>query len=236
MALLAAHAFITCVHVHTGSGGMTLSQMADGAAVAVAVAQAASRRRPAGAPRLDIVDIGGGLPCRWRNQRASDGADGDGRGQFELYCQALARSAPALFDGSFKRVVTEFGATLHCEFGVFASVVEVTKPFTADDGVDGQVAMIHGGSDLFLRACYQPQLRAPFPVCWCRSRCWNRCRCRWRGGWAGWEVGVWAGRELPQLWPACLTARNGRVHAARPRCGRTPRGESARRRTTRRRR
>eukprot|EP01047_Picozoa_sp_COSAG01_P019900 COSAG01_NODE_1120_length_11632_cov_50.655770_4_plen_194_part_00 len=133
LALLVEHDFITCVHVHTGSGGMTLAQMAEGAATIVAVAQAANTRRPASSARIDTIDIGGGLPCRWRNQRldghgAAAGAGtggGDGRGQFELYADTLAQAAPALFDGTFRRVLTEFGATLNCDFGVFAWLVEV---------------------------------------------------------------------------------------------------------------
>ena len=38
-------------------------------------------------------------------------------------------------------------------------VLQVTKP---TDG--GRIAMIHAGSDLFLRACYAPAMRAPHPV------------------------------------------------------------------------
>jgi len=48
---------------------------------------------------------------------------------------------------------------MNCRYGVYASVVEVTKP---TDG--GKIAMIHAGSDCFLRACYAPNMRAPHPV------------------------------------------------------------------------
>jgi diaminopimelate decarboxylase len=53
----------------------------------------------------------------------------------------------------FDRVVTEFGAASHVKFGWLASRVEYVKECDNDH----RIALIHAGSDLFLRACYAPE-------------------------------------------------------------------------------
>lgn len=148
--------FIDALHVHTGSGGMTLAQMAEGAGAATRLAaevNARRRQRRAGAaPSISVIDIGGGLPVVWGSERQIG---------FDEYAAALREAAPALFDGSsFRRVVTEFGAVLNCQHAWCGAVVETTKP--TDGG--GMIAMIHAGSDLFMRQCYAPGMRAPHPV------------------------------------------------------------------------
>ena len=62
--LLAQADCVNCIHVHTGSGGMSLHQMAAGAAAAARLAaEVNARRRAAGLSRLiTVVDVGGGLP------------------------------------------------------------------------------------------------------------------------------------------------------------------------------
>ena len=155
VAALTAAEFVTCVHVHTGSGGMTLGQMAQGAAAAAALAAEVNARRAAAgvASRIHVLDVGGGLPVSW--------GSGTQRPSWDDYSAALREGAPELFrPAAFTRVVTEFGAAMHCKFGFLASRVEITKP--TDGG--GQIAMIHAGSDLFLRACYAPHMRGAFPV------------------------------------------------------------------------
>ena len=62
---------------------------------------------------------------------------------------ALRDGAPELFDpqaSGIERVVTEFGAAIHCRHAFFASLVELTKPA---DG-DTRIAMIHAGLDSWL--------------------------------------------------------------------------------------
>jgi hypothetical protein len=45
------------------------------------------------------------------------------------YSTALRACAPELFEpAAFARVVTEFGAAMHCKFAFLASRVELTKP------------------------------------------------------------------------------------------------------------
>jgi len=154
VAELAKATFVRCIHVHTGSGGMGLKQMVDGCAAAVRLAKDinAERYSLGITDIVDTIDIGGGLPVTWgrRNQSPT----------FEEYSKAIETEVPELFDHRiFKRVVTEFGASLHCKYGWLASVVEVTKPTE-----QGQIAMIHAGSDLFMRQCYAPEMREGHPI------------------------------------------------------------------------
>ena len=129
---------------------MTLSQMADGAAGAANIALEVNARRGEGQKKIHAVDIGGGLPVTW---------GGDPSPTYDEYAAVLREKAPSLFDGTtFTRVVTEMGAKNNCMYGIYASVVEVTKPTEG-----GKIAMIHAGSDQFLRACYAPHMRKPFP-------------------------------------------------------------------------
>jgi diaminopimelate decarboxylase len=60
----------------------------------------------------------------------------------------VARNRTWVFD----RVVTEFGAASHIKFAWLASRVEYVKECDNDH----RIALIHAGSDLFLRACYCP--------------------------------------------------------------------------------
>ena len=131
---------------------MTLSQMAEGAKAAADLALEVNALRTDGQKKIDVVDIGGGLPVSWGTDQSPT---------FAKYSSELRTLAPSLFDGTtFRRVVTEMGAMMNCRFAFYASIVEVTKP---TDG-NGTIAMIHNGSDQFMRACYAPQMRKPFPV------------------------------------------------------------------------
>uniref|UniRef100_A0A7S1TVZ8 Diaminopimelate decarboxylase n=1 Tax=Phaeomonas parva TaxID=124430 RepID=A0A7S1TVZ8_9STRA len=146
--------FVTCVHVHTGSGGMGLAQMVGGCAAAVQLAKDvnAVRQGGAGGVPIDVIDIGGGLPVTWGRVNQSP--------SFEDYAAGIREKVPELFDASvFRRVITEMGAAMNCKFAWLGSVVEVTKP---RDG--GQIAMIHAGSDIFMRQCYASEMRKGHPI------------------------------------------------------------------------
>jgi len=96
---------------------MSVSQMAQGAAAAVGLADAINAVRGADQPKIDCIDVGGGLPVSW-------GRDVPQSPTFQEYASALHEAAPALFDGeSFPRVITEFGAILNCKMAFFASIV-----------------------------------------------------------------------------------------------------------------
>jgi diaminopimelate decarboxylase len=129
-------------------------------------AAAAAARSPV---MVDVIDIGGGLPVGW-------GLDGK-TPTWQEYQALLFKEAPELFDGTtFRRVVTEFGASLFCKYGWLGSAVEVVKNLSGGSSGGGSsssssgnanaatIAMIHAGSDLFLRACYAPQMRGQHPI------------------------------------------------------------------------
>ena len=67
-ALVECH-FVNAVHVHTGSGGMTLKQMARGATAAVNLAMEVNGLRTEGKGKIDVIDIGGGLPVKWGGEQ-----------------------------------------------------------------------------------------------------------------------------------------------------------------------
>lgn len=135
--------WVSCVHVHTGSGGMGLDQLVAGVRTAVDFALEVNER--AGARQVRVLDMGGGLGVDYRSE--------DPGSAFAAYAARLREKVPEVFDaGCFDRVVSEFGAALQCKFGMLASRVEYTKAY---DG--GRIALIHAGSDVFMRACYCPE-------------------------------------------------------------------------------
>merc|ERR1711934_848209 len=126
--------------------------MADGAAGAAYLAIQVNGLRAEGAQKIEVVDIGGGLPVAWGNPTNDP--------SFQAYSDAIRAKCPELFDSNiFRRVVTEMGSSMNSRYAFFASLCEVTKPTD-----DGQIAMIHCGSDQFMRASYAAHMRGPFPV------------------------------------------------------------------------
>ena len=122
---------------------MGLDQLVSG--VRVAVDFALEINKAVGRKQITTLDIGGGLAIDW-------GAE-DPNSAFPEYAKALMQSVPEIFNPNvFDKVVTEFGASLHMKFAWIASRVEYTKSY---DG--GRIAMIHAGSDLFMRSCYCPE-------------------------------------------------------------------------------
>ena len=120
---------------------MSLGQMADGAAGAANLALEVNGLRGPDQPKIDVIDIGGGLPVSWGAVQSPT---------FPQYAAELKQKAPELFDGTtFRRVVTEMGAMMNCRYAFFASLCEVTKPTDS-----GRIAMIHVGSEQFMRACH----------------------------------------------------------------------------------
>ena len=136
--------WINCVHVHTGSGCMGLNQLVLGIRTAVDFAMEVNEK--AGERRISVIDMGGGLSVDFQAMNKES--------KFDEYANALREAVPELFDGkTFDRVVTEFGAAFQSKFAWLASRVEYTKTY---DG--GRIALIHAGSDLFMRACYAPAM------------------------------------------------------------------------------
>lgn len=147
--IVAEHSFVNCIHVHSGSGGMGLKKLCAGAKVVVDFAKEVNEVRKAkGIEKvIDILDIGGGVAAYYEMEPEKTIKD------FTEYAETLRKITPEMFDPTiFKQVITEFGASLQCNFGWFASRVEYNKSYE-----NHNIALIHGGSDLFVRAAYCPK-------------------------------------------------------------------------------
>eukprot|EP00964_Phaeocystis_antarctica_P119262 scaffold83012_cov48-Phaeocystis_antarctica.AAC.1 len=104
--------------------------MAQGAAAAATLAAEVNARRTAAgvASQIRVLDVGGGLPVGWGGTQGPS---------WEDYSAALRECAPDLFSpAAFDRVVTEFGAAMHCKFAFLASRVELTKPTDGGDQIN----------------------------------------------------------------------------------------------------
>jgi diaminopimelate decarboxylase len=105
------HPWLRALHVHVGSQGCPLELTAEGArrvAVLAAEIEATSGRR------IEVLDIGGGLPVSY---------DGSPAPTFEDYAAVLRTAIPGIFDGHFQ-LVTEFGRAVSATAGWAASRVE----------------------------------------------------------------------------------------------------------------
>jgi diaminopimelate decarboxylase len=135
LAAFAEYPWLDGLHVHTGSQGVPLSVLVEGVRRAFALAgEIAERGR---APK--VIDIGGGLPARYRPTDAPP--------TFADYAAALRAQVPEFASGRFQ-LLTEFGRALFAGSAVAVSRVEYTRP--------GPTAVVHFGADLFLRAVYRP--------------------------------------------------------------------------------
>jgi diaminopimelate decarboxylase len=128
------------VHVHVGSQGCPLELLVQG----VSRVWEFVREVRASGGNVTTVDIGGGLPARYRAEEMPP--------DLETYVTALRRVCPGMFQNPF-RLITEFGRALHSPAGWAISRVEYVKHSRY-----GNVAMIHLGADMFLRKCYAPDV------------------------------------------------------------------------------
>lgn len=130
-------AWLSGLHVHTGSQGYRLQQL-----VEAVWRIAALRREIANRTRRTIlhVDIGGGMPTSYR--------DSDRPPEPLEYRELLEQAAPELFEPEV-RMITEFGRAIHANCGMAASRVEYVKP-------SQNLAIIHMGADFLVRPVYQP--------------------------------------------------------------------------------
>lgn len=130
--------WLRALHVHVGSQGCPIELAAAGVR---RVATLADEIEAAAGRRIEVLDIGGGLPVSY---------DGAGAPTFAEYARALQAAIPGIFDGRF-RLVTEFGRAMSANAGWIASRVEYTK-------IAGgrRIAVIHAGADLLVRTAYLP--------------------------------------------------------------------------------
>lgn len=127
--LLREFRFVNGLHVHIGSQVATLPELVEGTARVAELAQQF--------PQIEWLDIGGGLPTRYR--------ESDQGLPLSEYVEELMGAVPRLKDYP---LITEIGRALHANCAWAASVVEYVA--------EGRV-VIHFGADFCLRECYRPQ-------------------------------------------------------------------------------
>ncbi|CAM9233575.1 unnamed protein product [Hapterophycus canaliculatus] len=174
--------WLVALHTHVGSQGYSLDQLAEGIAALCRIADAIDGALGRG--RVQLLDIGGGLPANYDSDQVSP--------SFSEYATVLQNMAPSLFDNTERIIVTEFGRSLVAKTAMTVSTVEYVRSNTSDlsggpwtgctgqptkkenndivvdfssEGrapeppsppVDHQTLVTHVGADLFLRTSYCP--------------------------------------------------------------------------------
>lgn len=144
------------LHCHVGSQGCTLEMLAHGARVISELADEIDAA--AGVSRVKVLNIGGGLPSNYDSDDVAP--------TFAEYVDVLRKCAPRLFERNGRTILTEFGRSVSAKTGWTISEVEyvkqhepvVTAGSSSAEPTLSQTAIIHAGSDLFLRTCYVPAL------------------------------------------------------------------------------
>lgn len=129
------HAFLSMLHIHTGSQGIGLTMMVEGVKSLVALADQIG-------DQVKVIDIGGGLPVNFASDEMKPTPN--------EYSEALQQQVPSLFSGKYK-LITEFGRCVVAKAGVLMSRVEYTK-------VNGgrRIIQQHIGADLAVRTVWRP--------------------------------------------------------------------------------
>ena len=132
--------WLRALHVHVGSQGCSIELATAGVR---RVALLADEIEATTGRRIEILDIGGGLPVSYDESTTAP--------TFEEYTRTLRAAVPEIFDGRFQ-LLTEFGRAMSANVGWVASRVEYTK-------IAGgrRIAVIHAGADLFTRTAYLPE-------------------------------------------------------------------------------
>jgi diaminopimelate decarboxylase len=132
--------WLTQLHVHSGSQGLSLPHAAEGVRQIVDLAEEITAR--IGRQQVQRIDIGGGLPVNF-------GSD-DITPTFTDHRAVLQAVAPELFDGTYV-LVTEFGRALTAKAGTIIARVEYTK-------VTGgrPIAVTHAGVQVATRTVFAP--------------------------------------------------------------------------------
>lgn len=133
--------WLTRLHVHVGSQGCPLELIAAGIRQVHELAEEINAS--AGERRVTSIDIGGGLPVNFADDRTSP--------TFADYVETLRGGVPGLFDGSYG-LVTEFGRSLAAKNGFTLARVEYVKQVA-----DRRVALTHAGAQIATRTVFMPE-------------------------------------------------------------------------------
>ncbi|WP_211233315.1 diaminopimelate decarboxylase [Brevibacterium album] len=139
--VFASRPWLTQLHVHSGSQGMAMEQMALGIRDAVELAEEIDSR--AGRHQVTRVDIGGGLTTNFSGE--------DDAPAYAEYRAVLEEVAPALFSGR-REIVTEFGRSLLAKAGTLLTRVEYTKSTGGR-----RIAVTHAGVQVATRTVFAPE-------------------------------------------------------------------------------
>ncbi|HEX4790025.1 MAG TPA: diaminopimelate decarboxylase [Actinospica sp.] len=145
----ARYPWLNRLHLHVGSQGCPLELIARGVRDVYELAEEINALLPgesgpgSGRRRVTSLDLGGGLPVDFADDRASPA--------FAAYAQVLRAQVPGLFDGRYA-LVTEFGRSLVAKNGFTLARVEYVKE------VGGRrVALTHAGAQVATRTVFMPE-------------------------------------------------------------------------------
>ncbi len=133
--------WLTGIHVHIGSQGMSLDQLLDG--VGAVYDFFIDIKTTTKTANIDTFNIGGGLPAKYKET--------DTPSQFSEYATAIQKRCPDLFAPNIL-LCTEFGRSIHASCGWVASKVE----YIVDNDSSKSTLLTHLGADMFLRKAYSP--------------------------------------------------------------------------------
>jgi diaminopimelate decarboxylase len=133
--------WLTRLHVHVGSQGCPLELIAAG--IRAVYELAGQLDAAAGTQRVASIDIGGGLPVNFADDRVWP--------TFAEYAETLRTEVPGLFAGTYG-LVTEFGRSLCAKNGFTLARVEYVKQVA-----DRRVALTHAGAQVATRTVFMPE-------------------------------------------------------------------------------
>jgi diaminopimelate decarboxylase len=136
----ASRPWLTQLHVHSGSQGLSLGHAAEGVRHVLDLAREITVRL--GRQQVARIDIGGGLPVNFDSDDITP--------TFADHRAVLESVAPELFDGTYA-LMTEFGRALTAKAGTTVTRVEYTK-------VTGgrPIAVTHAGVQVATRTVFAP--------------------------------------------------------------------------------
>lgn len=137
----AARPWLNQLHVHSGSQGLALEQIAAGVAAVYELAEEINARL--GYRQVDRIDIGGGLPVNFTSEETTP--------TFRGYRAVLEEAVPGLFDGRYA-ITTEFGRSLLAKAGTIVARVEYVKHIGGR-----QVVITHAGAQVATRTAFAPE-------------------------------------------------------------------------------
>jgi diaminopimelate decarboxylase len=132
------HHWLSGVHVHIGSQGMSREQLLLGIQRTHRFLETVKGNR---SPVL--FNIGGGLPAQYKSTEPPV--------SFAGYSEDLRKECPALFQDGVQ-LVSEFGRALHAGCGWVMAPIE----YVVRNGIDDRTLLVHVGADMFLRKAYCP--------------------------------------------------------------------------------